>query len=82
MRINLANNFAGIILILSETQKLRLSRDDITISLISNIKGCIESELPEGTLIEVLVHKDCKKEYVETSNVDAFCPKDKVSLGG
>ncbi len=74
MEIKLANAFAGIVIILSDTQKICLSHGDVMINLVDNKHGCIEPCLPDGTLIEVLVLKECKKEYIKTSSVDLFCP--------
>lgn len=74
MEINLSNVFAGIVIILSDTQRICLSGGKTTFNLVDNKKGCIEPEMPDGLLIEVLLDASCKKRFIEDTTFDPFCP--------
>lgn len=74
MEISLSNRFAGIVVILSNKQRICLSGGKATFNLVENKKGCIEPGMPDGLLIEVLLDEGCTERFVEDSTFEPFCP--------
>lgn len=81
MKISFVNELAGIVIILSDTQRICLSGGEAIFNLVENKKGCVEPGMPDGLLIEVLLGASCTKRFIEDSSFDPSSPKRGYELG-